>query len=191
MTPIPRLRLVCHPPSRPEHTPLHVDTDRAQLWELVNDETVHLILKASGLMELARRRDPEVLDYCKNLLDSGNSDEWYLGIKVIAAMGNAEAIETLLMIYASSLNGDRKYITGILAQNLTIDYVHPFTIMLRELAVPGELDITGWTSVAVATLQDACDKRGIETIFEGATQSEHSRMLELDSELVDTATLTK
>ena len=191
MTPIPRLRLVCHPPSRPEHTPLHVDTDRAQLWELVSDETVHLILKASGLMELARRRDPDILSYCKKLLDSGNSDEWYLGIKVIAAMGNAEAIDTLLMIYASSLNGDRKYITGILAQNLTIDYVHPFTIMLRELAVPGELDITGWTSTAVVTLQDVCKKRGIETIFKGASQNEQNRILELESEYVDTVALTK
>ncbi|MHA2423309.1 MAG: hypothetical protein ACXAEF_00845 [Candidatus Thorarchaeota archaeon] len=150
-----------------------------------------MILKASGLMELARRRDPGIPRYCKKLLDSGNSDEWYLGIKVIAAMGNAEAIDTLLMIYASSLNGDRKYITGILAQTLTVDYVHPFTIMLRELAVPGELDITGWTSTAVATLQDVCKRRGIETTFEGVSQSENSRMLELESELVDTAALTK
>ena len=191
MTPSPRLLLVCHPPSRPEHTPLHVDTDRKQLWELVNDEKVHLILKASGLMELARRRDPGILDYCKKLLDSGNSDKWYLGIKVIAAMGNAEAIDTLLMIYASSLNGNRKYIAGILAQNLTIDYVHPFTIMLRELAVPGELDITGWTSTAVVALQDVCQRRGIETVFKGATQNENNKLLELESEMADSVALTK
>ncbi|MHA1905937.1 MAG: hypothetical protein ACW98Y_01470 [Candidatus Thorarchaeota archaeon] len=170
---------------------MHVDTGQAQLWELVNDEQVHLILKASGLMELARRRDPGILKYCKKLLDSGNSDEWYLGIKVIAAMGNAEAIDTLLMIYASSLNGDRKYITGILAQTLTVDYVHPFTIMLRELAVPGELDITGWTSTAVVTLQDVCKRRGIETTFKGATQSENNRILELDAEFVDATVLSK
>lgn len=191
MTPIPRLRLVCHPPSRPEHTPLHTDTGRAQLWELANDEDVHLILRMPGLMELARRRDPGVLDYCRNFLDSGNMDEWYLGIKVIAALGTPEAIETLLMIYASSINGGRRYITNIIAQSLTIEYVHPFTIMLRELAVPGELDITGWTSTAVATLQDVCKRRGIETVIEGINQSETNRLLDLESDLVDSTTLSK
>lgn len=191
MTPNPRLRMIRHPPSRPEHTPLHVDTDRAQLWELVNDEDVHLILRIPALMELARRRDSSVLDYCKNLLERGNSDEWYLGIKVIAAMGTSDAIETLLMIYASSLNGDRKYITGIIAQTLTTEYVQPFTIMLRELAVPGEIDITGWTSTAVATLQGVCKRRGIETVIEGIAQSEHNRVHELETELVDTTLLSK
>ncbi|MCK5238126.1 MAG: hypothetical protein KAR33_01190 [Candidatus Thorarchaeota archaeon] len=191
MTPTPRLRLVCHPPSRPEHTPLHVDTDRAQLWELVNDEDVHLILRVPGLIELARRRDSDVLNYCKRLIDSGNSEEWYLGIKAIAAIGTPESIDKLLMIYASSLNDNRKYITGIVAQTLTVDYVHPFTIMLRELAVPGEIDITGWTSTAVTTLQDVCKRRGIETEIEGVSQSSHNRMLEVDSDLVDTTIISK
>ncbi len=78
-----------------------------------------------------------------------------------------------------------------MAQTLTVDYVHPFTIMLRELAVPGEIDITGWTSRAVTTLQDICKRRGIETEIEGVNQTSHYRLLEVDSDLVDTTIISK
>ena len=143
MTPTPRLRLVCHPPSRPEHTPLHVDTDRAQLWALVNDEEVHLILRAPGLIELARRRDPDVLNYCKKLIDSGNSEEWYLGIKAVAAIGTPESIDKLLMIYASSLNDDRKYITGIVAQRCPEEFFKRFPLCVGYFRLQGEFGSRG------------------------------------------------
>ena len=191
MTPPPRLRLVCHPPSRPEHTPLHADTDRTQLWELVDDQDVHLILRAPGLIELARRRDSGVLDYCENLLESDNSEEWFLGVKTIAELGTQESIDRLVMIYASSLDEKRRYILHLIAKTLTTENVHPFSIMVRELAAPGEVDITGWTSAAVATLQGVCKRMGVETVTKGITQSPASRLLEPDSELVDASMLSK
>lgn len=191
MTPPPRLRLVCHPPSRPEHTPLHADTDRTQLWELVDDQDVHLILRAPGLIELARRRDPKVLDYCEILLNSDNSEEWFLGVKTIAELGTQDAIDRLVMIYASSLNEKRRYIIHLLAKTLTIDNVHPFSIMARELAAPGEVDITGWTSAAVTTLQDVCKRMGVKTVTQGIIPSPTSRMLESESDAVDTSIISK
>ncbi len=191
MTPPPRLRLVCHPPSRPEHTPLHADTDRAQLWELVNDQDVHLILRAPGLMELARRHDSSVLDYCEKLLESNNSEEWFLGVKTIAELGTQEAIDRLVMIYAASFDEKRRYILHLIAKALTTKNVHPFSIMVRELVICDEVDITGWTSTAVATLQDVCKRMGVETVTKGATQNSASRLLEAESELVDASILSK
>lgn len=191
MTTPPRLCLVCHPPSRPEHTPLHADTDRMQLWELVNDQDVHLILRAPGLMELARRKDPGVLDYCEKLLNSDNSEEWFLGVKTIAELGTQESVDRLVMIYASSLDEKRRYIIHLLAKTLTLDNVHPFSIMARELAGPGEVDITGWTSTAVNTLQDVCKRMGVKTVTNGITQNSTSRLIDPTSDLVDTSILSK
>jgi len=191
MTPPLRLRLVCHPPSRPEHTPLHADTDRMQLWELVNDQEVHLILRAPGLMELARRRDAGVIDYCENLLESDNSEEWFLGVKTIAELGTQEGIDRLVMIYAASLDEKRRYIMHLIAKTLTTENVHPFSIMVRGLTTSGEVDITGWTSTAVATLQDVCKRMGVETVTNGITQSPANRLLEPESELVDASILSK
>ena len=167
---------VCQPSQPPDPTPLHADTDRTKLWELVKDETVHLILREPGLMELARRRDSELLDFCETMLASGNLDDWFVAVKIIASIASRKAIARLVMIYASSLSDNRQFITNLVARVLTADFVHPFSIMIRELAIPGELDITGWTSTALATLQDVCKRAGIEVIPTGraAYQASHN-----------------
>ncbi|MHA1927566.1 MAG: hypothetical protein ACTSV2_03190 [Candidatus Thorarchaeota archaeon] len=169
---------VCHPSQPPTPTPLHTDTDRTKLWELVKDERVHLILREPGLLELARRRDPELLDFCENMLVSGDIDDWFTAIKTIASIGIRKAIDRLVMLYASSLSDDRRFITNLVAKGLTVDHVHPFSIMIRELAVPGELDITGWTSTAVATLQEVCKRQGIEIILVGRAAYQAGRSTE-------------
>ncbi|MDF1537473.1 MAG: hypothetical protein P1Q69_01035 [Candidatus Thorarchaeota archaeon] len=124
-----------------------------QLWELVHDKDVHLILRAPGLMELARRRDAGVIDYCETLIKSNNSEEWFLGVKTIAELGTQEAIDRLVMIYAASLDEKRRYIMHLIAKTLTTKNVHPFSVMVRELADSDEVDITRWTSTVVTTLQ--------------------------------------
>lgn len=192
MTPNPRLRLVCHPPSRPEHTPLHADTNRTQLWELVRDNDVHWILKVPGLMELARRHDSDLLDYCEELLQSDNHEEWLLGLKALAELATPESIERLVMIYAGAPTDNRREIIKLVARNLTTEHVHPFSIMVREIAHPGEVDVTGWTSAAVATLQNVCKRLGIEVTLEGISLSASDRILALESDLIETnSTLTK
>lgn len=169
---------VCQPSQPPDPTPLHADTDRTKLWELVKDETVHLILREPVLLELARRRDPELLDFCENMLVSGDIDDWFTAIKTISSIGIRKAIDRLVMLYASSPSGDRRFITSLIAKVLTVDYVHPFSIMVRELAFPGELDITGWTSTAIATLHDVCKRQGIEIILVGRAAYQTSRSTE-------------
>ena len=166
---------VCQPSQPPDPTPLHADTNRTKLWELVKDETVHLILREPGLLELARRRDPELLDFCETMLTSGDLDDWFVAVKTIASIGTRKAIDRLVMIYASSHSDDRRFITNLVAKILTTDFVHPFSIMVRELAIPGKLDITGWTSTAVATLQGVCKRQGIEAILTGRVTYQRSQ----------------
>jgi hypothetical protein len=55
----------------------------------------------------------------------------------------------------------------MVAKILTAEHVKPFSIMVREVAVPGELDVSGWTMTAISTLRDVCKRFGIETYGEG------------------------
>ncbi|MHA1615185.1 MAG: hypothetical protein ACTSYJ_10095 [Candidatus Thorarchaeota archaeon] len=163
----PQLRLLSRPSLSEDHTPLHVDIDSARLWDLIFDEKVHFILRRPALVELARRTDPKLMDYCENLLKSEDYEEWLTGLATLSAVGTNEAVDSLILAYAHSLNEDRKLVLSYVAKILTAEHVKPFSIMVREVAVPGEIDITGWTRVAISTLQNACKRFGIETILDG------------------------
>ena len=168
MTTKPQLRLVSHPSSRPEHTPLHADADRTQLWELVRDQDIHLVLRAPALLELARRRDPDLLSFCDSFLKASSKEKWLIAVKAIAAFDTTESLEKLVMIFATSTDShDRDFIIQLVAKTLTADFVRPFSIMVRDLAKPGTIDISGWTRAAIATLQDVCKRYSIETHIEG------------------------
>ncbi len=158
----PRLRLLSTPPRIENHTPLYVDVDSARLWNLVNDDTVHLILRKPALQELARRRDPHLMDYCENLLDSDEYENWITAINTLVTLGTTEAVDRLILVYAQSLNDERRLVLSMVAKVLTAEHVKPFSIMVREVAVAGELDVSGWTKTAISTLQDVCKRFGIE-----------------------------
>jgi hypothetical protein len=162
MTNPPRLRLLSRPPPANTHTPLHTDVDSARLWDLINDSTVHTILRRSALRELARRRDGDLIDHCDRLLASETRNDWCLGVDTLAEVGTLEAVDRLISAFARSLGDDRHYILHAVASVLTADHVKPFSIMVRELACPGELDITGWTRVAISTLKAVCKRFGVE-----------------------------
>ncbi|MFW9918321.1 MAG: hypothetical protein ACFFED_01870 [Candidatus Thorarchaeota archaeon] len=168
MTPKSQLRLVCHPPSWPEHTPLHADADRTQLWELVRDQDIHLVLREPALLELARRRDPDLLCFSELLLKSQRHEDWTMAVKAIAAIGTTDSLEKLVMIFATSLNNDdRLLIIDLVARSLTADFVRPFSIMVRDIAKPGTIDISGWTKAAIATLQDVCKRVSVDIHVDG------------------------
>lgn len=160
----PQLRLLSKPSQVEDHTPLYADIDSTQLWDLVNDERVHLILRRPALLELARRKDSDLLDYCEQLLSSEDYEKWLTGLSILSAIGNPDAVDRLILAYAHSLNEDRKVVLSVVARILTAEHVRPFSIMVREVAVPGELDVTGWTRVAISTLQEVCRRFGIDTV---------------------------
>lgn len=186
----PRLRLLSAPPRIENHTPLYVDVDSARLWNLVNDDTVHLILRKPALQELARRRDSHLMDYCENLLSSDEYENWLTAISTLVALGTTEAVDRLILVYAQSLNDERKLVLSMVAKVLTADHVKPFSIMVREVAVPGELDVSGWTKTAISTLQDVCKRFGIEIhgVYVG-TEEEIHKVSSAASNLDDITTI--
>ena len=163
----PQLRLLSRPSPSEDHPPLHVDVDSARLWDLIFDEKVHLVLRRPALAELARRQDPQLMDYCEKLLKSDDCEEWLTALATLAAIGTNDAVDRLILVYAHSLNEDRRIVLSYVAKILTAEHIKPFSIMVREVACPGEIDITGWTKVAIATLQNACKRFGIKTILDG------------------------
>ena len=54
----------------------------------------------------------------------------------------------------------------MVAKILTAEHVKPFSIMVREVACPGELDVSGWTRTAISTLKDVCKRFGIDVCGE-------------------------
>ena len=164
----PQLRLLSRPSLREDHTPLHVDVDSARLWDLIFDEKVHLVLRRPALAELARRQDPKLMDYCESLLKSDDSEEWLTALATLSAIGTNAAVDRLILVYAHSLNEDRRMVLSHVARILTAEHIKPFSIMVREVACPGEIDVTGWTRVAISTLQDACKRFGVTTIIDGS-----------------------
>ncbi|MHA2461775.1 MAG: hypothetical protein ACXAEJ_11085, partial [Candidatus Thorarchaeota archaeon] len=140
----------------------------------VQDKSVHLILRELGLLELARRQDSDLLDFCECMLSSEDTDEWMVAVKILGALQTDEAVDRLIMVYAQSLSSDRRFVTGEVAKILTANHVHPFTVMARELAGPGEIDVTGWTSVAISTLKDVCKRFGVEVVGDPVLTSERS-----------------
>jgi hypothetical protein len=163
----PQLRLLSRPSLSEDHTPLHVDVDSARLWDLIFDEKVHLILRRPALAELARRQDPQLMDYCEKLLQSDDYEEWLTALSTLSAIGTYDAVDRLILVYAHSLNEDRRVVLSHVAKILTAEHIKPFSIMVREVACPGEIDITAWTKVAIATLQNACKRFGVKTVFDG------------------------
>ncbi|MHA3964107.1 MAG: hypothetical protein AM325_011285 [Candidatus Thorarchaeota archaeon SMTZ1-45] len=136
------------------------------MWNLVEDESVHLILRRPALLELARRHDSHLLDYCENLLASEDYEKWLMGLDILVALGTHDAVDRLILVYAQSLKDERKHVLSMVARILTAEHVKPFSIMVRDVACPGELDVSGWTKTAISTLQDVCKRFGIETYGE-------------------------
>jgi len=102
------------------------------------------------------------MDYCENLLDSDEYENWITAINTLVTLGTTEAVDRLILVYAQSLNDERRLVLSMVAKVLTAEHVKPFSIMVREVAVAGELDVSGWTKTAISTLQDVCKRFGIE-----------------------------
>jgi hypothetical protein len=107
------------------------------------------------------------MDYCEKILGSEDNERWLMGIDILVALGTSDAVDRLILVYAQSLNDERRHVLSMVAKILTAEHVKPFSIMVREVACPGELDVSGWTRTAISTLKDVCKRFGIEMIGEG------------------------
>ena len=172
----PQLFLHSHPQPDVDCTSLHARTSSVQLWELVRDESVHLLLREPAMIELARRNELEMLEFCRKLAVSGDFDEWLASIRALAALRTREAVDLLVMRYARCYSEDRTIIIDVVGRILTAEHIHPFSIMIRQLAKPGKLDVTGWTSVAIGTLKNVCKRLGVEVVDDIGTGQDVSEL---------------
>jgi len=108
-----------------------------------------------------------------------------MGINILVAVGTPEAVDRLILVYAQSLNDERKHVLCMVAKILTAVHVKPFSIMVREVACPGELDVSGWTKTAISTLKDVCRRFGIETYGNGGAKSDNHKIKPSDSQDID------
>lgn len=172
----PRLRLHSRPESDVDRTSLHAQTSSVQLWELVRDKNIHLLLREPAMIELARRNESEMFEFCEKLAVSDDFDDWLASIRTLAALRTREAVDRLVMLYAQCYSEDRIIIIDVVGRLLTAEHIHPFSIMTRQLAKPGELDVTGWTSVAIDTLKNVCKRLGVEVVDDTGTDHEASKL---------------
>ena len=172
----PQLFLHSHPQPDVDCTSLHARTSSVQLWELIRDKDVHLLLREPAMIELARRNELEMLEFCKKLAVSGDFDEWLVSIRALAALRTREAVDLLVMLYARCYSEDRTIIIDVVGRILTAEHIHPFSIMIRQLAKPGKLDVTGWTSVAIGTLKNVCKRLGVEVVDDIGTGQDVSEL---------------
>lgn len=185
----PQLRLLSDSSSVEDHTPLYVDVDSSRLWDLIRDERVHLVLRRPALLELVRRKDSDLIDFCESLLQSNDYEEWLTGLNTMSAIATSEAVDRLILIYVRSLSEDRRVVLNCVARILTAEHVKAFSIMVRDITVPGEIDVTGWTRVAISTLEDACKRFGIEPVIVGRLP-ESSEEVPSSLPILDDMTLT-
>jgi len=172
----PRLRLHSRPQSDVDGTFLHAKTSSAQLWELVHNKNIHLLLREPAMIELARRNESEMLEFCEKLAVSDDFDEWLASIRALAALRTRDAVDLLVMLYAQCYSEDRIIIIDVVGRLLTAEHIQPFSIMTRQLAKPGEQDVTGWTSVAIGTLKNVCKRLGVEVVDDTGTGQEASKL---------------
>ncbi len=145
-----------------------VDWTSDELWRLVHDHSMHLFLREPMLLELARRADQSVINFCRRLIMDPNVECWFLALKVLVTLGSPLAFEILLDEYVTSSERDRRNVASLLAQLIDEGTASLFKRVVREFVGVGRLDVTGWTSNALDVLHALCKRHGILTKLESS-----------------------
>jgi hypothetical protein len=140
------------------------NTSTESLWDTIKNTELHILLREPALLELARRNEPGILSFCEALVNCGDQECWFTGIKALAALGTYEAVQRLLAISGSLNPWDRKIVIQTVATVLTSAQREAFRRIVKLLAVPGMLDVTGWTATALRVLRSVCEECGINLV---------------------------
>lgn len=124
-----------------------------------------MFLRELAIIELARRKNPAVLDLCETLLSSGNPDECHVAVSALSEMKTVASLDKLVVLYRGSNPEDRSFIVQKVAECLTSNHAASFEKMLRELSIPCEIDLSRWSSPAKAVLGAVCGRRGLALTY--------------------------
>ena len=141
------------------------DNNENRLRRRASDGTVDLFLREPAINELARKKDPAIPDLCETLLSSDDADEWQVAVDALAEMKTTVSLDRLIALYVESNPDDKSVIVQKVAHCLTSDHASSFEKMLREITVPCEIDVSGWSSSAKAVLGAVCGRLGLTLTY--------------------------
>lgn len=132
------------------------------LWDTVKNPTLNIILREPALLELARRKEPGVISFCDTLLLSEDQECWFSALKALELLNTYDAAQRLLTLCGASGTGDRRIVLGILARILPASHKEGFRRLLRSVIAPGEINVSGWSPIALRVLANVCAEIGIQ-----------------------------
>ena len=134
------------------------------LWDTVKNTSLNIILREPALLELATRKDPGVIAYCDVLLFSEDQESWFSALKTLKTLDTYDSAQRLLVLCGTSNTIDRRIVLNVLARILTSSQREGFRRILRSMIEPGDLDVTGWSPIALRVLESTCAEKGIEIV---------------------------
>ncbi len=135
--------------------------DADDLWEKANDSSTYLFVRTPMMIELARREDSRILDLCESLLKSGEIEEWFVALRVLASMKNDVSCSWLIDLYKESEPHRRSYIAKYTAMVVGPKNVSEFKKIALSISAAGTINVSGWTKTALKCLKSSCKRLGI------------------------------
>lgn len=156
------LYLLTRSHSREECRPRDVDL----LWlrKTAGNADLHITSRGPSLLELARRKDLIVLQVCESLLTSVCIEQWFLAVDALGLMATNEAVERLLGVYREVDEARRRIILTTIAKVLSEEMAPRFKKVIRDLIFSEVIDVTHWTSPALAVLRAECYRLGVRVV---------------------------
>jgi hypothetical protein len=136
----------------------------SSLWKIVETINIHLFLQEPALLELARRKDSRVSDFCEKMLISNDPDECFIAIQILVELGSKQAIERLFHFYLNCNPLFKSVALHGIAKNLSPEYTEYFSKLVAPLACTGILDISTWSPIAIEALEKICKRKSIRVI---------------------------
>jgi hypothetical protein len=131
------------------------------LLKLVHDQSVHLFLRKPVLLELAKRREPRVLDICESMLQDSDAECWILALQALVMYGSKKSIDILYEEYLACPTDLKRFVALHIAQTVKEESRFRFQKVVRQFSCIGTLDVTGWTPTALDVLAESCKRLGI------------------------------
>ncbi len=143
---------------------IHAGTERSSLFSIATDDSLSWVVREPAILQLARRKDNDILDVIESFLNSDEERERRTAITALTLLGSDDALNRLIMLCACSVSEERLLILNALASCLTAEFMQPFSILVRDLLNLKKVDVTGWTSTAVKVLRDTCRRFGVKIL---------------------------
>lgn len=137
-------------------------TSETSLLDTVRDNSIPIVLREPALIELARRKNPNVITFCDTLLHSEDRESWFSALIALETLNTYDAAQRLLVLSGTASAIDRKMILSVLARVLTSSHREGFRRVLRTIPLIGVLNVTDWTPTALRVLESVCAEKGVQ-----------------------------